>query len=102
MKRCRPPPALVRICRFRIIVNYSTPHLKRPQGKHNEVLALLERALAIRTQTLGEAHEDTINTQKIVEVVRKQVRGQKSAVGSSGRQMHAHGADPLPNVHVMG
>ncbi|CAN0599226.1 unnamed protein product, partial [Laminaria digitata] len=50
------------------------------QGKHNEVLALLERALAIRTQTLGEGHEDTINTQKIVEVVRKQVRGQKSAV----------------------
>lgn len=54
------------------------PQSKRAQDKHEEALPLVERALATTTCALGETHEDTIHSQKMVKVVEDKVRGQES------------------------
>lgn len=43
------------------------------QGKHNEALPLLEKAIRIRVKKLGETHQDTVDTQAFMERVREQV-----------------------------
>ncbi|CAN0543991.1 unnamed protein product, partial [Ectocarpus sp. 8 AP-2014] len=47
--------------------------LLRAQEKHTEALPLLERALRIRTNKLGENHPDTVGTRSDLEFVREKV-----------------------------
>lgn len=53
-----------------------------PQEKYDEAMPLLERALAIRTKTLGESHEHTVDTRSWLGYVRHkhQVRGLHAGV----------------------
>lgn len=55
---------------------FQTLHLNRLQAKPDEALPLLQRAVRIRTKELAEHHEDTVKTQKLLEHVQQQVRGQ--------------------------
>lgn len=41
------------------------------QGKHVDATALLRRALVIRMKALGEYHEDTVATQRLLKNVEK-------------------------------
>lgn len=59
-------------------------HFECPQGKHNEVLPLLERASSILRKKLGENHHSTLDTQISLERVQKHVREQENNTGSRG------------------
>ncbi|CAN0431476.1 unnamed protein product, partial [Scytosiphon promiscuus] len=41
------------------------------QEKYTEAIPLLERALKIRMNNLGESHPDTVSTRNSLEIVRK-------------------------------
>ncbi len=59
---------------------------ERPQENYTEAIPLLERALAIQINKLGENHPDTVKTQKNLEAVRKKVRAK---LGGRVREPHA-------------
>lgn len=51
---------------------------ERPQGNKHTALFLYERAFSIRAKSLGESHEDTVNTWNDLEFVRAQLRAGES------------------------
>lgn len=51
-------------------------HLKRPQAKYTEAIPLVERALSIKTEKLGENHPDTVATRNALECAQEKVRAQ--------------------------
>lgn len=64
-------------CAHMIRFNFAILHLKRPQWifkrpqwMFSEVIPLLERALSIQQDKLGENHPDTTDTQSILDLVR--------------------------------
>ncbi|CAN0063460.1 unnamed protein product, partial [Sphacelaria rigidula] len=44
-------------------------------GKYNESAALCETALAIRRRALGEDHEDTVGTKRLLDDIRRAQMG---------------------------
>lgn len=52
-------------------LNSATRRTKHRQESHDTAIQFLERALSIQSKKLGEDHQDTVNTQKFLELVRR-------------------------------
>lgn len=57
-------------------LHFTSPYLECSQEKYTETISLLERAVSIRMEKLGENHPDTVSSQNNLEIVRKKVREQ--------------------------
>lgn len=51
---------------------------QRRQGSDDVAIQLLERALSIRTEKLGEENQDTVDTRNFLELVRRRALAQET------------------------